>query len=74
MSSTVVKVRSAWLSKINWTQGIALVASLLAVTGIDLDAATQAQIVIGIQAAQAVVTWALKTFWTDTVTPSSAGQ
>lgn len=69
--SIVVKTKSAWLSKINWTQGVSLIASILAVKGIDLDGETQAQVVIVIQAVQAVATWAIKTFWTDTVAPSS---
>jgi len=67
----VVPVKSAWLSKINWTQGIAALAMLLTFFGIELDANTQSQMLAGIIGVQAVLTWAMKTFFTSTVTPSS---
>lgn len=66
-----VPVKSAWLSKINWTQGVALVAALGTFFGFDLDAQTQASVLAGIVGAQAAITWALKTFFTNTVTESS---
>lgn len=64
-----VHVQSAWLSKINWTQAVAFLAMVGATFGIDLDAETQNHILQAIIAGQAVVTWALKTFFTTTVTP-----
>jgi len=72
MDQTVVDVRSAWLSKINWTQLIGVGASLAAIKGIDVPPEQQVQMVAGIQAIQAVATWAMKTFFTSTITPSSA--
>jgi hypothetical protein len=66
-----VKVKSAWLSKINWTQAVALLASLLALKGFDLDADTQLAIVAAIQGAQSAVTWALRTFFNRSVNPAS---
>jgi len=72
--TVVVDVKSAWLSKINWTQAIGVLASIAAVFGFDLDAPTQIEIVAGIQGIVAVITWALKTFGTTTVTPSSAAK
>lgn len=68
---TVVSVKSAWLSKINWTQFVAAAAMLLTLFGIELDATTQAQILAGIIGMQATLTWLWKTFFTSTVTPSS---
>lgn len=72
-AETTVRVdyKSAWLSKINWTQAIAVVAGLLSYFGFDLDAQTQEAVLMGIVGIQAVVTWVLKTFFTSTVTPSS---
>jgi len=70
-----VDVESAWLSKINWTQAVAIVASLLVfMTGgkVDIPLETQVAIVTMIQALSGVVTWAFKTFFTKTITPSSA--
>jgi hypothetical protein len=68
-----VETKSAWLSKINWTQVIGLAASVLVfTTGIDLPLEQQAQVVLAIQALQGIVTWVLKTWWTPTITPASA--
>jgi len=72
--AVTVDVKSAWLSKINWTQAIGVIASVAAVFGFDLSPAMQVQVVAGIQGIAAVVTWALKTFGTTTVTPSSAAK
>lgn len=66
-----VQTKSAWLSKINWTQVVSFAASVLAVKGIDLDANTQVAVVLTIQGVQSVATWVLKTWFTPTVTPAS---
>ena len=70
-----VDVQSAWASKINWTQAIGIVASILTVvTGskYSISAETQLSMVAGIQSVQAVVTWVIKTWFTKTITPASA--
>jgi hypothetical protein len=68
-----IETKSAWLSKINWTQFVGLAASVLVfTTGIDLPLEQQAQVVLAIQALQGIVTWVLKTWWTPTITPASA--
>lgn len=69
----LVKTKSAWASKINWTQVIGVVAMLGAMFGLDLDAQTQAAIVAGIVAVQGVATVIFKTWFTSTVTPESSG-
>jgi hypothetical protein len=74
MNTVSVPVASAWASKINWTQAVALLASVLVLFGINLDPATQVSIIAAIQAIQAVVTWVLKTFFTTTITASSAAK
>lgn len=70
----VVPTKSAWLSKINWTQALAVLAMALAYFGIDLDVKTQAAILAAIIPIQAVITWVLKTFFSNTVTPSAAAK
>ena len=70
-----VETKSAWLSKINWTQVIGIAVSVAVVAGCskcDMPAETQALLVLGIQALQSVVTWVLKTWFTPTITPASA--
>lgn len=69
--TVVVPVKSAWLSKINWTQAVGVLASILVVFGVDLPADTQLSIVAGIQGAQAAVTWILRTFFTKAITPAN---
>lgn len=72
MDPILVDVKSAWLSKINMAQAVGLIASLLAVKGIDLPPETQAQIVVGVQALVSVATWVARTWFTTSVTPSVA--
>jgi hypothetical protein len=73
METVKVDVASAWASKINWTQVVAIGSSLSALYfGHELPAQTQAAIVVGIQAVQALVTFYFRTFKTTTITPSSA--
>lgn len=67
-----VVIKAAWLSKINWTQALAMLAAVLVLFGIDLDAHTQAQILVVITAIQGLITWWLKTFGTPSVTPTAA--
>lgn len=66
-----VEVKSAWFSKINWTQGVSIAATLLAVKGINLDTDTQLAIVVGIQSVQTFMTWAFRTFFNRSVSPAS---
>lgn len=72
-SAVVVPIKSAWLSKINWTQIAGPVAGVLAFIGIkDVSVDQIAAIMLGIQSLQSVATIVIKTFYTGTVTPSSA--
>lgn len=70
-----VDVQSAWSSKINWTQAVAVTASALVfMTGgkVNIPVDVQLQIVTGITVIQGIVTWVMKTWFTKTITPSSA--
>lgn len=66
-----VEVRSSWKSKINWTAGIGIVATLLSYFGLDLKPEDQLKIIAAIPIIQGVVTWVLRTFFTRSITPSS---
>lgn len=74
MATATVEVKSAWFSKINWTQALALAASVLVIFGVNIPPEVQAEAVAGIQAAQAIVTWVIKTWFTASVTPASVGK
>ena len=72
--TVTIETRSAWLSKINWTQAVAVTASMIVLlTGgkVDIPPEVQAQIVVGIGVLQGIVTWVFKTWFTPTVTPAS---
>lgn len=66
-----VPVKSSWASKINWTQAVALAASVAVVFGVPVEPETQVAIIAGIQGVQATATWILRTWFTKEVTPSS---
>lgn len=63
-----VEVKSPWLSKINWTQAIGLLASILAFAGIIVPPELQEQAGIAITAITAVVTIIFRTWGNNTVT------
>jgi len=69
-----VDVKSAWLSKINWVQVASVAASILVVFGISIPPELQAQIAAAITAVSAIVTIVMKTWFTTTITPSSAAK
>ena len=66
-----VEVKSAWASKINWTQAVSLAAMLLAYFGINMTPEVQAAILAAIVAGNTIATWIIKTWFTTTVTPAS---
>lgn len=72
MTTKTVAVKSSWASKINWTQGLSVLAGVLAMFGVDLDPETRAQIASGILGINAAVTWVLRTWFTSKVTKASA--
>lgn len=70
-----VDVQSAWASKINWTQAVGIVASIIAVVSgnkYSIPVETQLSLVAGIQGIQAVATFVMKTWFTKTITPAAA--
>lgn len=69
--AVVVPVKSAWKSKINWGVAISLVAAFGTFFGFDLDPETQVQAQLAITSVTAVYVWVMKTFFTNTVTPSA---
>jgi uncharacterized membrane protein len=59
------RTKSAWASKINWTQAIAILAMLLTFFGIDLSSSDQADILAAIVAIQGVITIIIRIFFTS---------
>jgi hypothetical protein len=72
-----VSVKSAWLSKINWTQaasGAAMILAYISGGKMNITPDQQAALVVSIGVLGNVATWVIKTWFTATVTPSSATQ
>jgi hypothetical protein len=73
----VVDVKSAWASKINATNVAAILAMLgtiLPIFGLEFSPETQRDILAGVIAIAGVGTVIFKTFFTKTITASSAGK
>jgi len=80
IGTAVVPIASAWVSKINWTQIVAMALStLVAANPADIlqfinvtpDPATKMTIILGIQGAQSLATWVLRTYFNGSVSPGS---
>lgn len=69
--NVTVDVKPARLSKINWTQIVALVVMVLSLFGIEMDDKTRADLLAGLIGVQSVVTFVLRTWFTKEVTPQS---
>ena len=72
--SAFVEVRSAWLSKINWTQVIGIGSSIAVAAGCakcEVPAEVITAAVLAIQGVQAVATWVFRTWFNGTVPPGS---
>lgn len=74
MDIVEVAVKSAWWSKVNWAQIIAMGASLSVVFGLNISPEDQAKIVATIQALSGFATIILRTWFTTTITPASAAR
>lgn len=67
-----METKSSFKSKINWTQGVAVFASLLTMFGFNLTPEEQATIVSAIAIITGIVTWVLRTWFTKKLTNASA--
>lgn len=71
METARVEVKSAWLSKINWTAIIAAIVSLATANVLAFEPATQVKIMAVVTVFQSIATIVLKTWFTPTVTAAS---
>lgn len=67
-----MNIKSAWLSKINWTAAVTALLTLAAALGLPITDEMKVNIMafIGTVGPVAIMIW--KTFFTTTITPSSA--
>jgi len=69
-----VAVQSAWYSKINWTQAVAAVVTFATaiISAANLPAVQATELTAAVAGIGQLLTVVLRTFFTSTVTPSSA--
>lgn len=73
----LAEVKSAWYSKINWTQAIGAAASVLVLaTGgsYNIPPEQQAIIVAVIQGIQSISTWVFRSWFNSSVPPSAVAK
>jgi hypothetical protein len=58
------ETKSAWFSKINWTQIVAMIAMIGTVFGIDVPEDVRVQLLAAIGGIQGVATWIFRTWFT----------
>jgi hypothetical protein len=69
---SLVRVKSGWMSKINWVQFAGPVCSVLAAFGLDLAPDQLVGLVVAVQTVQSIATWVIRTWFTRAVTRSAA--
>ena len=72
MSFTTVAVKSAWLSKINWTAAITAAIALAAAFGLPISEQTKVQILTITGVVGPIIISILRTWFTTSVTPAVA--
>lgn len=70
--SAVVDVKSAWVSKVNWTMALGVVFNVLALFGLNVPEDVRVQIMTLGNSLLFVAGWAIRTFFTTSVTQASA--
>ena len=72
METVLANVKSAWLSKLNWTVAAGVLFNLFMFFGHPVPPDIQAAVIQIGNGAVLVAVWAIKTFFTTSITPSSA--
>ena len=69
-----VSVKSAWLSKINLGELVKMLLPLIVALGVNIPPELQTQIILLVTTLGGIYTIVMKTFFTTSVTPSSAAK
>lgn len=72
--TVTVEEKSAWLSKVNWTQVLTVIFTMLAAFGFNVPEDMRVNIMAAVAALGGLVTVVMRTYFTTTVTPSSASK
>lgn len=71
MQEAFVPVKSAWYSKINWTQAGAAATALIVAFGIDIPEEQKANVLGVLTVGQGILTWIFRTWYNGSVSPGS---
>lgn len=72
MDNVLANVKSAWLSKLNWTVAAGILFNLLTFFGIDVPPDVKEALLVVGNGAVLVVAWIIRTWFTTTITAASA--
>lgn len=72
MDTVLANVKSAWLSKLNWTLAAGALFNLFAFFGLNVPADVKDAIVMVGNGLVLIVAWVLRTWFTTSITPASA--
>ena len=72
MNNVVADVKSAWLSKLNWTFAAGVLFNLLAFLGIAVPADVKDAVLVVGNGLILIVAWIIRTWFTTSVTTASA--
>lgn len=70
--TVIVEEKPAFLSKVNWASVISVVFTMLAAFGLNIPDELKVQILAAVSAITGIVTVVLRTYFTTTITPTSA--
>lgn len=70
--TVVTTEQSAWYSKINWTQVLTVVFTMLTAFGFNVPEDLRVNIMAAVTAIGGLLTIVLRTYFTTTITPTSA--
>lgn len=73
-ATVITEEKSAWLSKINWTQILTVAFTLLAAFGVNIPEEMKVNLIAAVTAIGGLVTIVMRTWFTTKVTPSSAAR
>lgn len=73
-TTVVTTEKSAFLSKINWTQVLTVAFTLLAAFGVNIPEDMKVNLITAVTAIGGLLTVVLRTWFTKSITPSSAAR
>lgn len=72
MDSILANVKSAWLSKLNWTMAAGLLFNLFSFFGLQVPSDVKEAIFVVGNGVVLIVAWIIRTWFTTSITPASA--